>query len=521
MNKINMLVIGIDGACWPLINDMIKAGDLPNIQNLRENGVWGNMKSCIPPITYPAWKCYSTGKNPGKLGVFWWEYLDIENKKSIIPDSRSFDSKEIWDYLNDNGITTGIIGMPTTYPPKKVNGFMVSGGPDVGEKDFTYPKSIEKEVKEKYGYFPNFFDKIIQINDENKERVADISLKQIESNFKISEVLYEKEKPDFLQICTFTINGPLQHFFYDDEPTKKAWKIVDSYIGILKDRFQYIIIHSDHGTSPMIKQFFINAWFEKEGYLFRKKSFGDFLIKIGLNRILNLLEKTNLIDFILKINMFYSFARLIPDKQGLFGEAEGKAIFQKVNWKKSKVVGSAQGPIYFNNLILNENEKNRLKDEIIKKLESFKDPETGKNPIEKVYRREDIYSGKYSNKAPDLIALDSDEYHNKGGIGIDVLFRKSMWKGNNSRNGLFLISGKGIKKGKNIDIEIYDLAPTILHIFDIPIPNDIDGKVLKEIFEENSDFSKKKIKYKKAGENQTEEEIIKKSIKKLQGSGRL
>ena len=113
MNKINMLVIGIDGACWPLIIKMIDAGELPNIKNLRENGVWGDMKSCIPPITYPAWKCYSTGKNPGKLGVFWWEYLDIEKQRSIIPNSQSFNSKEVWDYLNEYNIKTGIIGMPT------------------------------------------------------------------------------------------------------------------------------------------------------------------------------------------------------------------------------------------------------------------------------------------------------------------------------------------------------------------------------------------------------------------------
>jgi predicted AlkP superfamily phosphohydrolase/phosphomutase len=271
----------------------------------------------------------------------------------------------------------------------------------------------------------------------------------------------------------------------------------------------------------MIKQFFINAWFEKEGYLFRKKSLGDFFIKIGLNKILNIFEKTNLIDFIMKLKIFQSFSSLIPDKKGLFGETEGKAIFQKVDWKKSKVVGSAQGPIYLNNSILTEDKKSRLKDEIIKKLESFKDPETGKNPIEKVYRREDIYSGKYTKKAPDLIALDSDEYHNKGGIGIDVIFRKSIWKGNNSIKGLFVISGKGIKKGKHIDIEIFDLAPTILHIFGLPVPSDIDGKVLNEIFEENSDLSKRIIKYKKIDENEKEEEIIKKSIKKLKSTRRL
>ena len=105
-----------------------------------------------------------------------------------------------------------------------------------------------------------------------------------------------------------------------------------------------------------------------------------------------------------------------------------------------------------------------------------------------------------------------------GGIGIDVLFRKSIWKGNNSRNGLFLISGEGIKKGKNIDIEIYDLAPTILHIFDAPIPVDIDGKVLKEIFREGSEISKNKIHYE---EYDKEGEKLRNKIRNLKLNGKI
>lgn len=485
MEKINFLVIGIDGACWPLINDLIDSGKLLNLKNLRENGVWGDMKSCIPPITCPAWKCYSTGKNPGKLGVFWWEYLDIKNKKSIIPNSRSFDSKEVWDYLNDKGYKTGIIGMPTTFPPKKVNGFMISGAPGAENKDYTYPSELEKELEEKFEYNPNpnIFSVLSPTETENREKIISESLKHIESNFKISEFLYDTKKPDFLQVCTFTINGPIQHFFYNDDPTIKAWEIVDKYIGRLKDRFDYILIHSDHGTSPMIKQFFINAWLKKEGYLFNKKNIGDIFTKLGIHKINKIIDKLNLSDFLWNFNITRSITRFVPDKHGLFGETEGTAIFQMVDWDKTKIVGSAQGPLYVNNSIMTEDEINNLKEEIITKLESFKDPETGKNPIKKVYRSEEIYSGKYAKKGPDLVALDSDEYHNKGGIGIDTLFSKSLWKGNNALYGMYLISGDGIKKGKKIDIDIYDLAPTILHIFNIPIPLDMDGKVIKGGFE--------------------------------------
>ena len=228
--KTNLLVIGIDGACWPLINKIVDSGKLPNLKSLMENGVWGDMKSCIPPITCPAWKCYSTGKNPGKLGVFWWEYLDIKNKRSIIPDSRSFDSKEIWDYLNDNGLKTGIIGMPTTFPPKKVNGVIIAGAPGAENKGYAYPNEIEKDLEEKFKYDPNpnIFSVLSPTEIENREKIIDESLKHIESNFIIAEYLFKKERPDFLQVCTFTINGPLQHFFYNDEPTIKASDLPDN-----------------------------------------------------------------------------------------------------------------------------------------------------------------------------------------------------------------------------------------------------------------------------------------------------
>ena len=102
MNR-KMLVIGLEGACWNLIGKWVENGVLPNIKRLKEEESWGPMESCIPPITCPAWKCYSTGKNPGKLGVFWWVDLDLENKRVITPNSTSFKSKELWDYLNDAG----------------------------------------------------------------------------------------------------------------------------------------------------------------------------------------------------------------------------------------------------------------------------------------------------------------------------------------------------------------------------------------------------------------------------------
>ncbi len=63
-------VVGLDGASWRLLTPWIEAGELPNIAALRSEGTWAEQQSCLPPVTFPNWKCYSSGKDPGGFGVY-------------------------------------------------------------------------------------------------------------------------------------------------------------------------------------------------------------------------------------------------------------------------------------------------------------------------------------------------------------------------------------------------------------------------------------------------------------------
>ena len=517
-----MLVIGLDGACWDLIGEWVEDGELPNIKKLRDRGCWGPLESCIPPITCPAWHCYATGKNPGKLGVFWWEHFDLGNRRVIIPNSKSFKSRKLWDYLNDARYRTGIIGMPTTYPPQKVDGFMIAGGPDCGDTGYTYPKELESWLKQEFDYKPH---PQISVTDRNKRGIAIEEVHNlIAANFEVAKVLMKKNPVDFLQVTSFHINGPLQHYFYNGKPTRKAWKLIDDKIGELVPNFEYILIMSDHGTSPMIKNFFINAWLENEEYLVTRRTFYDFLFKFGFSRdrISRLLVKLHLTRFLRRFEITQRIARQIPDQFGDLGDHAGEGTFSRINWQKTRVIGSPQGPLYINKeTIKNKDEYERLRVELINKLEKLKDPETNKNVIQKVYKREEIYHGSYAQQAPDLVALDADEYHNRGGIGKANILEKSEWKGNNARYGLFLFAGPGIRQGQYIDsVTIFDLAPTILHLMNISIPKDMDGRVIKEIFMQDSELAKREVVYQKvADKTEREKERIKMAVKRLQAGG--
>ena len=147
-----VIVIGIDAASWNLIDPWIQEGELPFLQKIMQNGVSGNLKSSIPFITSPAWKCFSTGKNPGKLGVYYWFTFDRAKKEIRLCSSVSFKSKELWDYLSESGIRCGVINMPLTYPPKELNGIMISGIHAHDDSEYTYPKQLKKQLQTEYQY---------------------------------------------------------------------------------------------------------------------------------------------------------------------------------------------------------------------------------------------------------------------------------------------------------------------------------------------------------------------------------
>lgn len=75
----------------------------------------------------------------------------------------------------------------------------------------------------------------------------------------------------------------------------------------------------------------------------------------------------------------------------------------------------------------------------------------------------------------------------------------------------------GLSTNRLLTIEnarIIDLVPTILHLFDVPVPYDVDGCVLKEIFNAESHLAKNKVRY-RVPEKYEKEEEIKKRLKAL------
>ena len=142
-------IVGIDGGSLELIERW--KDELPNFRRIMENGVYGELESTLPPVTCPAWPCMFTGKNPGKLGLYGFISVETGGENRIkIHSSLDYNHQSLWKILNDSGIPVGIFNLPMTFPPHKVNSFMVcgTGSPVTGRTNYTYPTWLKKELNE-------------------------------------------------------------------------------------------------------------------------------------------------------------------------------------------------------------------------------------------------------------------------------------------------------------------------------------------------------------------------------------
>ena len=526
-----VLVIGLDGATFDLIKPFVALGRLPTIEKLMREGVYGDLISTIPPVTSPAWPSFMTGKNPGKHGVF-----DFVGKGGgydrTIKTAKDIKAKTLWRMLSDAGKTCIVINVPVTYPPEKIKGCIVSGILTPPGACYAYPFEVYEELK-KMGYTPGMEG----IGKHTSPTDLMHHLVEIASK-RTRAVLYLMEKFNQWDFCMLVFSGTdvIQHNIWQHRDIiLQFYQKIDMFIKDLINKAgnkTNIILMSDHGFGPSRKFFHVNYFLHKLGllefkngdgsgdyltirdYRRSKSSFWEIMLKMGITKekIYNLAKKTNLLPFLQKISRKINIQ--IPKTK------------RAIDWKKTKAFFSSSiGPSAAIEInmegrepegIVKKEEYHKIRELIIEELLKVRDPENGQNIVQDAFRREDIYHGPYVSEAPDIIFLTQNlEYIATDRIYGNNLVSEPVRKGRGTHrmNGIFIAYGPDIKDtGEDIGrARIIDLAPTILHMFNLEIPEDMDGKVLTNIFKPSSPIAKRPIKYRKI----TEREKIKERIRKI------
>jgi predicted AlkP superfamily phosphohydrolase/phosphomutase len=170
----------------------------------------------------------------------------------------------------------------------------------------------------------------------------------------------------------------------------------------------------------------------------------------------------------------------------------------------------------------------RFRDELREKLLALRDPETGQQVIRAVFKREEIYSGDYADRLPDLYIEPVNGYLIRGELGDDVFNRFPIPKSAHRPQGIFIAGGPDIARGVRIEgLRLVDAAPTFLHLLDTAIPDDVDGRVVHEVFRPDSEPRQRSPRYvpavpistsTSAAVNEADEELV---LETLRGLGYL
>jgi Type I phosphodiesterase / nucleotide pyrophosphatase len=124
--KRKLLLFGIDGATWTLMDPLLAAGKLPNFSKLIERGVKAPLKTFEPTASPLIWTSIATGVTPELHGISDFTFKVPGSNETLLPTSNMRRASALWNILSQRGYGVGVVGWWATYPAEKVNGFIVS-----------------------------------------------------------------------------------------------------------------------------------------------------------------------------------------------------------------------------------------------------------------------------------------------------------------------------------------------------------------------------------------------------------
>ena len=454
------MIVGLDCAPPDLVFEKWK-DDLPVLKRLMEKGIYGPLESTIPPITIPAWTSMVTSKNPGRLGLYGIRNRqDYSYDKMIFANSLLVKEDTLWDILSRDGKKVALLGIPQTYPPKPVNGHMVTCflTPDTN-CHYTYPESLRDEIRSWVGEYVLDVD---NFRTEDKDRLLDQIYEMTRKQFEVGLRLLTVKEWDFFMMVVMGTDRIHHGFWKFHDPRHAKYEPGSRYENAIRDYYIYvdqkmgellssldpetsILVVSDHGVKAMVGGVCVNEWLMQKGYIHLKEK---------------------------------------PDGVVPFGKA-------KVDWKRTAAWGEGG---YYSRIFLNvrgrepegiidPSDYEKVREELKQGLEAITDAQRV-NIGTKVFKPEEVYS-EVRRIPPDLIVYFGNlSWRSVGSIGFGSILTFENDTGPDDANhdtlGIFVMTGPEIEdSGYRKQMRIMDVAPTVLHCMGIAIPGDMEGKVIR------------------------------------------
>jgi predicted AlkP superfamily phosphohydrolase/phosphomutase len=494
-----LLVIGIDGGTWELLNALIEKGYLPFLHELISHGNSCDLMSTTPPVTPAAFSSFLTGLSPQDHGILTFRGFDRGKHLFYKNDACSLPVSHIFRLLNDGGVKTGSVGIPMTYPPSEVNGFMVSGFDiPLSNLDYVYPP----EEKEDYinNHYPEFHPAMVDshIDEENYERFLGRMCSLIQEKTSISIHLAKKYEVDLL-VVHYQQTDALQHAMYtkllqaatqgpNDDMEEKAlqvYRVLDNEIKRLIESldFDTFMLFSDHGFQSLLGTLYPNRLLLQKGSLAINPDLSKNTFRSGITQLYKKLP-----PWVKRLYRKYKKEEVAYSDHRIEKHATTNMF---VDWSDSKAVvigGDLNGHLYvFDERIIKES-------------------------IEKDFGGLcEVREFKQGSHGPDFTLIPPGGWNVSETMGKKIKEAHHGFRGTHRQEGIFILSGKNIIRTELTRAELIDIPPTLLGYFGIPVPMDMKGSILKDQFLSFPDITRCPQRGKKQqpyGEKEIEEELV-------------
>jgi predicted AlkP superfamily phosphohydrolase/phosphomutase len=524
-----VFIIGWDGATFDLIKPWVAQGKLPHVAEILQNGSHGELRSTLPPMTFPAWSSFLTGKNPAKSGIF-----DFTRERPGTYDLEFINggqrkSPSFWRILSDAGRRVISISVPCTYPPEPINGVMLSGFDAAGlggssaklDARGMYPPGLYHELDAAVGGHPIGSFPIAEINDGRPHLAVEKLLNVIGRKAATAKYLLKRVDWDCAMILFGESDGAGHHFWkycdrssplFTDSPPEMQDSIFRVYQELDRQLGEFmrllppdttLLMMSDHGFGGVSNTaLYPNCWLREQGAL----TFRGGVSRV-VSRALDAAKLRAVAKLPNKVQQFLSrFAR------AQLGGIEAKVRYGIIDWSGTKAYFE-ENPYY---PVLRINLKGRqpqgtvepgdeyekLRTDLIERLEDWRHPDSGERIVRRAYRREEVYHGPHLDEAPDILVHWSTHEDYTYAFKVSSKSKSLAWieemdphrpenmafftgkSGSHRDNGIFLAHGPGVRAGRELSgAQISDVAPTILHLLGVPVPADMDGQVLVDMLD--------------------------------------
>lgn len=510
-----VLVIGLDGATFEVIEPLIHEGKLPTIGRLLREGTRAVLESTPFPHSAPAWTSCMTGVNPGKHGVFGFGVRDDQNNYRFqLPNSTTVRAKTLPRLLSEYGKVSVLINEPISFPPYPINGTIISGMLTPQGERFTFPPEFQDELLKRV---PNYVTEVSPFDFDletttGKEAYAEALFDTIRARTRATQLLMERKAWDFFMVV-FTELDRMQHHFWAEmdrshlfhhqrDPSlnrliPKTYEALDEAVRIITEARPsdaQVFVVSDHGAGPLEKVFYMNKFLEERGFLTLKipvlskkrnpvkalmrkipgtEAVYHHLVRLNRKRKQQTLEASDPRHYRQKIAQWVAEDMVDWDHTQAFTDHYGIRINQKGREPKG-IVSPGE-------------ETRKILSNLREQLLTLRFPHNGKPVFTDLQEGTEVYRGSFAHRAPDLITfMDVGNPH--PAFSAREVFRDSLvTTGAHKRDGIFIAWGPEIRQNQSLGrTHIVDIAPTTSYSIGIPLTPEMDGRVL-DIFEQGLD----------------------------------